>query len=251
MNNSNIIYGNCQVLSPDNILMFCCKEKRAYWYLDRGLASKIKDNPLTIKLNFNPKGLGNHNKPYASYELDNICVNCGSSNDLTKHHVIPSCYRKHLPEKYKSHNCHDVLVLCKSCHQIYERKADKLKYQLSKKYMIVDHNKLPFSEIEMRKLLSNFKVVMFGEKYKIPKSRVEEVKIEIKNFLGRDYTKDDFKSILKLKSEQKNHGKLVMDNIEDIQSFIEMWRQHFIENTNCKHLPKNWNVNHKIITNDI
>jgi hypothetical protein len=35
------IYGNYQVFSPDNVLMFRCDEKKANWYLDRDLAEKI------------------------------------------------------------------------------------------------------------------------------------------------------------------------------------------------------------------
>ena len=80
------IYGNCQVLSPEGILMFRCDQKKANWYLNRDLADPINNDPLVIKLKFEPKGLGNHAKPFGLTEMVNKCVNCGSEEFLTKHH---------------------------------------------------------------------------------------------------------------------------------------------------------------------
>ena len=56
------IYGNCQVLSPGGILMFRCDEKKAKWYLNRNLGEILSESPLIVKLKFEPRGLGNHNK---------------------------------------------------------------------------------------------------------------------------------------------------------------------------------------------
>jgi len=44
----------------------------------------------------------------------------------------------------------------------------------------------------------------------------------------------------------KTHGQIVMNQINDIQSFVEMWRSHFLENNKCQYLPKDWNVKTKI-----
>jgi hypothetical protein len=41
---------------------------------------------------------------------------------------------------------------------------------------------------------------------------------------------------------KKTHGEVVMSKIDNIQSFIEMWRSHFLEHNECKHLPKDWSV---------
>ena len=51
------IYGNCQVLSPEGHLMFRCESKKANWYLKRDLADIITDEPLVIKLKFQPNDL--------------------------------------------------------------------------------------------------------------------------------------------------------------------------------------------------
>lgn len=244
--------------------MFCCEEKRIKWYLNRNLAEKTKEEPLTIRLKFIPKGLGNHNRPFGLYEMENRCVNCGSEEYLTRHHVVPICYRRHFPEKWKTHNCHDVLSLCRDCHEEYERKADQLKENLAKiygvslsgiilKYNVVGnesirHNRITVHESQMRKIISNCNLLLRTDLDGIPESRIREVIEEVRNFFGREYTKSDLQEISKMKPTilQKTHGEVVVGNLKDIQSFIEMWRKHFVENNRCLHMPKNWSINHKI-----
>jgi len=242
--------------------MFRCEEKRIRWYLNRNLAEKTSENPVTIRLKFTPKGLGNHNRAFGLYEMENRCVNCGSEEYLTRHHVVPFCYRKHFPEKYKNHNCHDVLSLCRECHENYERKADQLKEDLAKthgvstngivlKYNIVNeiiqHNRITIHESHMRKIISNCNLLLRKDLKSIPESRINEVKQEVRNFLGREYTDHDLSEICKMKPTilQKTHGEVVVGNISDIQSFIEMWRRHFVDNNQCRHMPKNWNIKHR------
>lgn len=52
------VYENCKMVAPDGELLSNCDAKKAQWYIDRGLADKILDTPLTIKLKFEPNGRG-------------------------------------------------------------------------------------------------------------------------------------------------------------------------------------------------
>jgi len=128
------IYGNCKVLSPENILMFRCDFKKANWYLSRNLGEVVEEEPLTIRLKFEPKGLGNHNKEWGLSEMSNKCVVCGDKEFLTKHHVVPHSYRRFFPIEIKSHNFHDVLSVCVGCHADYELMADDLKLEISENF---------------------------------------------------------------------------------------------------------------------
>jgi hypothetical protein len=244
------IYGNCQVISPDDFLMFRCDLKKANWYLNRNLAEVIQESPLKIKLNFNPRGLGNHDKPFGLSTMDNKCVNCGTESFLTRHHVVPICYRKHFPLNMKSHNFHDVLSMCMDCHESYERKADNLKKELGEQYNaplngVYSHNKI------LLKAIKNCNTILRGTDG-IPDDRVEEIKSQIREFLGRDFMKSDLIEISGVKKNilEKTHGQIVMEQIGDIQSFIELWRNHFVEHNECKYLPSNWDVNNVIIINE-
>lgn len=241
------IYGNCQILSPEGILMFRCDEKRLNWYLKRNLAEVVSTNPLTAKLKFKPKGLGNHNKPFGLTEMNNICVVCGTQNFLTRHHVVPACYRKNFPLKIKSHNFHDVLSVCVNCHESYERKADQLKKELSILYNAPINGELQTNS-DLVKFSKIAYTLLSSQISNIPKSRVEFLKNKIKVKFGiKRLTKSSLFKISKLKLvTSRTHGKMVMDKVEDIQQFVEIWREHFVDNNDCKFLPKNWNIKTKI-----
>ena len=242
------IYGNCQVFSPGGILMFRCDDKKANWYLSKNLADIIKDKPLTIKLKFKPQGLGNHNKKFGLTDMYNKCVCCGSEEYLTRHHVVPYCYRKFFPLKFKSHNFHDVLLVCVHCHDRYERQADKLKSFLANEYnapvsgeTIQDKGTIKYCKMAMTLLREDLN--------KIPTKRVKYLKSEIKNkFSIKRLSRKRLVEISEVRTTtlNKTHGEIVMSKVSDIQSFVEMWRKHFVENNECKFLPENWNVSHEI-----
>jgi hypothetical protein len=241
------IYGNCQVQSPDGILMFRCDEKKANWYLNRDLGEIVSDDPLTIRLKFEPNGLGNHNKDFGLSEMKNQCVVCGGDEFLTRHHVVPYCYRRYFPLEVKSHNFHDVLSLCVECHENYERFADKLKLELAD-----EHNAPINGEVDDKKDSIRFSKIastlLRPDVNNIPKKRIIKIKSEVKNFFGiKRLTKKRIKEISSIRSVLKRtHGEMVMENISDIQSFVEMWREHFIENMNCQYLPKDWKIKNNI-----
>lgn len=239
MQSSNTIYGNYQVLSPDNILMFRCDEKRANWYINKKLAEIIGE--YIIRLNFKPNGLGNHNKEYGLEEMKNLCVNCGREDDLTRHHIVPYCYRRYLPENIKAHNFHDVLPMCIECHNKYEREADKLKKSLAGRYDAPIHG-LVIKNDDMIRYIKLSKTILLSN---IPEKKKRELRQKIKDDLNiKRLTKKRLKNLSEIKyvSVKKTHGEIVMSKISNTQEFIEMWRQHFIDNNNCKYLPKKWNV---------
>ncbi len=246
------IYGNCQVLSPDGILMFRCDEKKANWYLNRNLGEIINNSPLTVKLNFEPRGLGNHNKSFGLSEMGNRCVTCGNEEYLTRHHVVPYCYRRYFPMNLKSHNFHDVLSLCSECHEKYERKADELKSQIATKYESPINGQVESKTdiIKYTKIAST----LLGDTSVIPRKRLELLRKDIKSFFNiKRLTRSRLEKISQIKTTiiRKTHGEIVVDKIDSIQEFIEMWREHFIKNNDCKYLPENWNVKNKICTTKI
>jgi hypothetical protein len=241
------IYGNWQVQSPEGILMFRCENKKANWYLSRDLADRISEN--TIRLKFEPQGLGNHNKGYGLTEMQNKCVNCGSEDFLTRHHVVPYCYRKHFPMSLKSHNFHDVLSLCVDCHDTYERKADELKSSLADKYDAPVNGVL--NKRGDLRILKYATTILKGANG-IPQFRVEQMSQSIKEHLGKDWTIMDLEELAAIKQQvvSETHGELVMRKITDLRDFIQTWRKHFVENNSLKYLPSNWKVENNIITNE-
>ena len=114
------IYENCQILAPDGEILCKCDKQKVEWYLTKELATIVKEEPLTIKLNFEPNGRGisSHkgddsidNQYYVDYKK-NQCVVCGVDDKYMRFQIVPSKYRAFFPEKYKSHRSHDILLLC-------------------------------------------------------------------------------------------------------------------------------------------
>ncbi len=241
------IYGNCRVLSPEGILMFLCEEKRVNWYLERNLAKKISNDPITIMLTFKPGGLGNNDKPFGLMEMCNKCVVCGSEEFLTRHHVVPICYRRFFPLKYKSKNHHDVLAVCYDCHEKYEVKAFELKKKLAKEYDAPLDGILNTSGADP-KAIGYSRLLLSNNIEKVPLPRIEEIKLFITEYLGKNYTENDLNEIASLKTTScvKTHGEIVVSKLTNYQEFIETWRKHFIESNDCKFIPKNWKIDNKI-----
>jgi hypothetical protein len=241
------IYGNCQVLSPEGHLMFRCESKKANWYLKRDLAQIVNLDPLTIKLNFEPNGLGNHNKGYGLSEMANLCVVCGSEEFLTRHHVVPICYRKYFPIEKKSHNFHDVLSVCAVCHESYEKFAFDFKLSLADKYNAPINGELINNKdfLKVRRIAS----CLIGETANhIPTWRIDEMKKQIKShFSWKRVSKKRLEDIvnLEVKVYNRTHGEIVVSNLENLNNFIVEWRKHFLQHNDCKYLPQNWSIHNE------
>ena len=54
----------------------------------------VSENPLTIRLKFEPSGRPESPENYYLQEKDNICVVCGKPEDYLRKNVIPHEYRK-------------------------------------------------------------------------------------------------------------------------------------------------------------
>jgi hypothetical protein len=239
------VYGNYSVYSPDGILMFRSNIKKINWYLNRNLAQKIDE--FSIKLTFTPNGLGCHGVGYGLERMKNICVICGGHEFLTKHHVVPKCYRIHFPEKIKSHKFHDVLTVCLDCHYEYEELAFSYKKKIADDYNSPINGNV-ISNKKTQKIKGLFICLTDSQ---IPKNRLKEIKDEIKSELGiKKITNKLISKWMNHKSENpfvciKTHGEMVVQKLENIKEFIEKWRIHFIENANPKFLPENWSINYE------
>lgn len=243
----NNLYGTWRVLAPDGELLFLALEKRVNWYLSRNLAEKINDN--TIRLTFEPKSRSNSKDNYIITEKLNKCVVCGDETllKLTKHHIVPAEYRKLFPEILKSRNCHDIVVICRDCHDVYEKThAKQLRILLEERYnsplLIVDDIQ---RSLGVAKILLSYGKFMPKERhdYLINKfsltSKINKPTIEqITDYISK-YT--DYKPIL--------HSEIVMKQVFDnneLFEFIKMWRQNFIDTMKPKFMPKYWSIKREL-----
>lgn len=246
MNNKRkqLIYGNCEVYSPDNELMFRCMEKRINWYLKRNLATIIRENPLAIKLNFTPNGKGSLVKSIRN----NQCVVCGEENleQLTRHHIIPYEYRKYFPRDLKEHNAIYVVPLCLLCHEKYERYADEFKKQIEEKFNAPRQN-----NFQNYNYIEKHITTILRYKDLIPENRLKEIKQILSKSMSSEFDMnfvesdcdDNTKLELHLKNIQatgyskNNHAEIVIKTCQDLDGFSKRWVVHFIETMNPQFMP--------------
>lgn len=247
------IYGNWTVLSINGDEIFKCLEERAKWYLNRNLAEIVSEN--TIQLNFEVKKEGNKGDAYYLSSKKNMCVKCGTEDleELTKHHVVPHMYRKFMPIHIKSRSSFDILPICFEHHDEYERFADALKQELADKYE-APLNAVVLSDEEQAKIkaLKSIRVLQnHGDK--IPTDKKEELTSSVKQFLGKEeITEEDINALTKdlenisSSKEGKTHAQIVIEKVNDLQEFVEMWRMHFLKHVEPKFMPEHWDPKRSI-----
>lgn len=252
MESKDKIYGNRRVYHPDGTLMFYCDDKRANWYLDRNLAT-VQADPLAIQLNFIPNGHGHKNDPFYLTPRENKCVVCGSLKDLTRHHAVPYCFRKHFPEKMKARSSHDIVPLCIECHHRYEEEALRFKKKLAIQYNVSFECGEPLKEDVIKDQAGGAARSLLKYWDQIPEDRRQYLLSRVAAYLGKPCTLEDViqnYGDLTIKSHEittrveNPYGKRIVDKLEDLHEFMRMWRQHFVDVMKPEYLTLGWDVNH-------
>lgn len=234
------LYYDCIMLSPDGQPMFHESPKRINWYVKKGLAKIVSTKPLTAQLIFEPRGREAITE-FESSKRDSLCVVCGNTYGLSKHHIVPHCYRKHLREQNKCHKAHDVVALCDSCHEIYEREhAEKRKQELARHYGVP----IVSDEIKIaRRVMLRARALLQDP---IPPDRRRQLIESIAGLLNCSVEEVNLRELSENKwvRKLKSHGEILMSKV-DQHEFVVMWRQHFIETMKPKYMPKGWDINKK------
>lgn len=183
-------YGHIQILSPDGRLMFLTNENRLNFYRKNDLVERIDSKQYRLK--FEPKGLGHYDRnTQLLAPRDNRCVRCGNENIdvLTKHHIVPSRFLRHLPEYLKGNNHKYIVLVCRECHDEYCFHENEMDDVLAKKYgvkTIKECNNDIY--VNHRKMMS---VINAIDKEGLPQSRREKLKEEFHVRTGLDYSEEN------------------------------------------------------------
>lgn len=188
--------------------------------------------------------MGDLNDKYMLSYKYSRCVVCGIEDGLTKHHVIPYCYKRHFPKTVKDRSCYDILVLCRDCHKKYEVNSIELKKYYSNK------SGLPFNNSQNKQLNRILGLVntLLKHGHKIPNDKKELMAGIIKDFYKVDCISNEFlKEIcINYKENYIFHGKVVVDNESDLNEFCKVWRHHFLNVMQPKFLSEHWNPDRDI-----
>lgn len=236
------LYGNCKVRNKDGVIMFYCARKRADWYVKRNLAVVLNEDPFEVQLTFATNGPGNINDPYYLQPGINRCVVCGKTDDLTRHHIVPISFRRHMSDDVKNHSYHDILPICADHHNEYETHSNEFRKQLEEEYSAPFHGTFDKErDTSLRKCRAYASAVVYhGDK--IPDERKRFIIQYIKETLGEDDINLLAVSKMSIETNAQSQGKLIVEKLTDVAAFIQRWRAHFVEKMCPKYLPLFWNI---------
>ena len=229
------------MLSHEGKVMCVCSKRKQDWYLSRGLARIVPEKEQTFQLLFVPQGSGQTHSFYLQPQA-NRCVCCGSTENLTKHHLVPYCYRQHMPKVLKNSSSYDILPLCVECHTKYETQAHALKVELAKPYAGERQAKLP--SVTKAKILNT----LLHYRQFIPAEKQTLLLNKLGSELGYSVT---LEQALELALEPQHKPapqdilfaqSILMHKISSgtIKEFIVSWRQHFLKTMNPQFMPDKW-----------
>ncbi|KAK8814210.1 hypothetical protein WA158_008072 [Blastocystis sp. Blastoise] len=163
------LYENCQV----------------FWYLNRNLAKKINDDPLTIQLKFEPHGRGHAGQTFYLTSHDNRCVVCGKEETYVRHSIVPHRYRTFLPVTFKSHASHDIVLLCLDCNMKCCTSDDIFSKQIEKEMGVEDIKPKTYVDHELYQVILNSDEVTLSDE-----QLLFVTKLEVSIKLDRDESKE-------------------------------------------------------------
>lgn len=239
------IYDNCLAVDLKGNSLFGCDRRKMEWYLSRNLAEKISDDPPKIRLLFETAGPGHIGDPFFLEKRQNRCVVCGTNRKLTRHHILPHCYRRFLPRELDRYGSYDVMALCVDHHHEYEEVAKDYRKVLARDYAA------PVNGVGGRACHATGRAVraalaLIRHGNDIPTEKKEWLQQRVIAFFGEMPSIDVLNRLIdRNRTPVKTHSEIVVGQLGDydkIGEFVIRWRKHFVETMNPKFLPDHWDV---------
>ncbi|XP_063959040.1 exonuclease 3'-5' domain-containing protein 2-like [Lytechinus pictus] len=255
----SVMYHNCRLLAPDDTLLCTCDKRKALWYVSKEIGEIICEEPLTVRLLFEPSGVPGPDREYYQIEKKNMCVVCGWEDSYIKKHVVPHEYRRHFPQYLKMHSSHDVLLLCLKCHQRSGAHDNILRQEISIQYNAPLSNRTNAKRLEDPQRVQLRSVARALIRHKnannLPEQRVQELTDHLREFFGVDEIDDSLlqKGVsIETKVTNENylgsHGLKVVEELmkkeDGLTKFEKLWRQNFLDTMEPQYLPELWSVDH-------
>lgn len=241
------IFDNCIIQAPDGVNLSRCGIKKAKWYLSRGLGSLVSDDPMTIRLHFEPSGRNGIEDPLLMDGKPNICVVCGTTENLTRHHIIPYCFIRHMRLEYKVDIIRDIFPLCVECHNRYEQKVHTKREELAARMGVKLHG-LPEEDYHRLRKAKSAALALHKYGDRIPARRTQELQSIVNEYLqAENITKEelllqDGSGGLEVHPGFINVMKEIAIRVTDYSAFAREWRQHFVTTMKPKYMPEVWTV---------
>ena len=257
------LYHNCLLQAPDGQVLCTCDTKKANWYIVKGIGYKVCDDPLTVRLKFEPSGRpeGRSGEYYLSVK-QNICVVCGKDQSFLRKSIVPHEYRKYFPAVMKDHQSHDVLLMCVTCHQksnLYDADVRRFLADLCDAPIGTEADVRVRANVDLKRVKSAGRALKCNAKIqdlskKIPDKRLNELEDILKeHYQVAQLTEDVIDQAANCDFNEENeeyvpHSRAVVQHYLERGGLIQLevlWRRHFLEKMRPQHLPPLWSVDHQ------
>lgn len=255
------MYDNIIMRDPDGKALSTISNKKAQWYVSKGLAEWT--SPTNILLLFEPSGRSNGDT-YTSSPKSNSCVACGVSGHMMRHYIVPYAYRSLLPNRYKSHQSHDVVILCPKCHLYCEQCYHEHRSQLEDSLRTDPQTAARLHTDPHKQHVRSAALALLRWKGKLPGSRIDEYEKTVRQYLrvpcdcplseellqqaiDVDYTIQN-PNYISGSDLVANH--LMQGGHNRIADFVKEWRAFFLNTVQPRHLPKGWRVDAPVACNE-
>jgi len=253
-------YGNVGVYSSDDEFMFYTNQRKLNFYIKNNLIEKVSDTHY--KLTFEPKGKGYSDKDSAIGKFCNIprinqCVVTGETDltKITKHHIVPSCFRKHFPIE-KKNNFQLVVQILNKEHTRYTEIEQQFYNEIADMFGVphwATYSK-PIPDI-----IGGSKIAktLFLHRDKMPQDRREALELRFVQHTGLkptltnlqesinfDLVDSQIPKVKEKKTVDNNFGAAVAAKITDYRAFEKMWLDHFILHMQPKFMPEDLMLNY-------
>lgn len=163
------------------------------------------------------------------------CICCRSKSNITKHHIVPKCYRRYFPRKFKDRRSEDVVPLCRQCHEKYEIIAIEFKEFLAEKYNApLKGSKFSDSDVDfILACEASRSILQYGSR--MPEKRMKDLIERIKCVIDGMPTLIDILSLAKINKRslhfnESNHSKHVVESLDGhYERFSRAWKKHFLK----------------------
>lgn len=250
--------------APDNELLCVCDPRKALWYVEKGKAEVVSEDPLVVRLNFEPSGRPLADRDDGRFYLQerlNLCVVCGKDELYIRKNIVPLEYRKHFPDILKNHQSHDVVLLCLDCHRKSNLEDREFRSILAKEFdaPIGNEHSKKTSVDRYRITVKNAAKALVHNRASIPEKRVLELENILKNYLETEHISEtQLREMAQTDSKFWNkafqsHGHKVYEAYEKVGliKLIQRWRLHFLSSMKPQYMPIGWSVTHNICATEV
>lgn len=253
------LYHNCQLWAPDNKPLCTIDPKKARWYVEKSLGDLVSEDPLIVRLKFEPAGrpqMEMQDGQFYLQERQNICVVCGKGETFIRKNVVPREYRKYFPDTLKAHQNHDVVLLCSGCHRLNNMRDQQLRFKLAEEFdaPIGTEQDVKCTFDKSLKSVRYAAGALLRSRDEIPEKRIVELENIIKNFynieeITQEHLEKAYNMDVKIwNDDYQAHGYKVFKAYEKIGlvKLEQRWREFFLSSMEPKFMPNCWSVTHNV-----